>query len=168
MADNLPEHPALKGFSRPTETVKHVLGKTLKTALKGALIGGMVLGALALPVAAIPAVANFITGGFVAQGAASSLIGYWLVGGALAGMGIGGAIGLVSGVNGAHDAVDDEAQDRISKYTRSQQLAANQEMMAINMERLRASKMGGGMGGPSHGLAGMSGKKAGMGAEMQA
>lgn len=161
MAD-IPQHPALQGYSPNVQAVKHTLGSTLKTALKGALIGGLVLGAIALPAAAIPAFGSFITNGWLANGAAGALIGKLLTTGILAGASIGGAIGFVSGVNNAEDAVEDEAQDRISRFNRAQQMAANQEMMAMNMERMRASRMGAGASNLAHGL-GMQGKNNGQG-----
>jgi len=132
-------------LDRTTATVTHVLTNTLKTGLKGALIGGLALGAAALLPAAIPALLSAGTGGFLLAGTGPSIIGSWLVTGAVAGAGIGGAIGLVSGVSGAEEAVDEQAQIAASKYTRQQQLAANQEMMQMNLERYRAAQRGGGM-----------------------
>lgn len=158
-----PEHPALKKFSRPLETVKHVLGTTLMTGMKGALIGGLALAAggavLGLPFFGIAAATN----GGLAAGIGGGMVANGLVTGALAGLGIGSAVGFVQSASNAEDAVEEKAQELISKDMRRRQLAANQEMMAMNMQRLRSSQvaMGGGM--PSHGLSAMQGKSEGYG-----
>ncbi len=144
--DGAPEHPALKNFNRTVETVKHVVVSTLKTGLKGALVGGLALGAASVVLGSPLMIAGMLpVVGATASGAAGSLTGSWLLTGALMGAGIGGAVGLVSGVNSAEDVVNERAEELVAKDNRRLQLAANQEMMQMNMERQRAMARSGGM-----------------------
>lgn len=143
-------HPAMQGFSSGGERLKHIIKSTVKTAAKWALIGGLVLGAVALipaaPVGAIGAVLSHVPliGGFFSGAAGTSI----LAGGALQGLAIGGVAGAVGGalkgIVTSDEALAEAQERRIVSYDRMAQMARNEQMYAMNMQR--------GMGGFSPGM----------------
>jgi hypothetical protein len=146
------QDPALTkaGFSSSWEYTKHVVKNVAVTALKGAVIGAVGLTVLALPVAgAAGAVSGLLglVGIKSAMGTATLLAA--ATQGLLLGGAAGGAIGLAKGVGGAEEAVEDAAADVIAKANRSRTMAANEQMMAMNMERLRGASQQGMVAGIS-------------------
>ena len=110
------QHPALKGFNRPVEMVKHVANKIVKNGLLGAAVGALAMVAVgtivgAATVAAIPVVGIFLAplAGTLGATFAAGSTGL-LVAGAIVGAKIGGLIGAFTGISGASDAVEDKAQ----------------------------------------------------------
>lgn len=135
------------GFNPTWEYVKHVVKTTAITALKAAVIGGIVLGALALipaaPLGLIGTAVEFLSFGLISPGLGTAT----LIGGASWGAMLGGvaglALGLAKGFGGAEEAVEDAQNALVTKAARARQLAANQEMMEMNMARLRGGSAAG-------------------------
>jgi outer membrane murein-binding lipoprotein Lpp len=147
--------------NRALESARYVVTNTLMTGMKGALIGGLAL-ATGAAVFGLPALGlSALTGGAIFSGTMGGMVGTGLVYGALAGGAAGAAIGMVSGISNAEEAVDMKEDELASKETRRQQLAARQEMMKMNMERMRGSQYASSMVAPSHGLGGITGKSEG-------
>jgi hypothetical protein len=125
--DNENAHPALKNFSRPLEKGKHVVMKTLKTALWTAAIfavGAAILpGVLAGAMSAI-GLGSFVTGGSILTAA---------LGGAKVGAIIGGIIGLGKGVSGMDEAADAAEEQKMLSYSRNVQRAKSDAMFAAQM-----------------------------------
>lgn len=133
------EHPALKDFNEPIETVKHVAGKTVK----GGLIGGVVGGAGLL--AATAAFAALTPAGWVATAGTAILetLGVIEIGGVvgattavattgaaiggIAGAGIGGAMGI----SNAGEAIEDKKET----------IVAQAERMEVRKERAQAMQI---------------------------
>ncbi len=133
-----PAHPALKNFNSTWEYVLHVAKETAMTALKGAValgLAGAVIGLFPALVTSIPIVSSLATAVF---GSSFSMAGF-AMGGAWIGAAAGAAIGLAKGFSGAEDAVEDKEQMLISKHNRAGQLAANQQMMQMNMARMQGA-----------------------------
>jgi len=145
------EHPADKTVNGTAVGFKHVLGKALKFALIGAIIGAVLFAAVpamlgyagltALPwFLAAPAAFFGITTGF-----AAGTIGSAALSGALMGGGIAAAIGGILGISSAGEAVADAKEDARANYDRAihrqRQLAAlrlrdrQQNVAMAKMER---------------------------------
>ncbi len=134
--DNI-EHPALKGFSPTWKSIKHVAASVIKSAAWGALIVGAA-------VAFVPAVAAVIPSGVLSMfsakagaGLLTNVVSSFLLPGALVGGGLGAAFGLAKGMSGAGAAVEQEEEDRISKYGRRQVL--DERLAALEMQRAQQS-----------------------------
>ncbi len=120
-------HPALKNYSRPLEMGKHVVKKTLKSALWTAAIfavGAAILpGALAAVMAAV-GLGGFVTGTGIAAAA---------IGGAKVGAIIGGLVGVAKGVSGMDEAADAAEEQKMISYSRNAQRAKADAMFAVQM-----------------------------------
>lgn len=160
------------GFNSTWEYIKHVGKTTLMTALKGAVIGGLVLAALSLPLAAplggLATVAKALSFGLinVAPGA-TVLSAAALQGATLFGL-AGAAIGLAKGFGSADEAVEDAQSAAEMKVVRANQLQANKEMLAMNLERLRGAgnQPAMGVGGYSPGISVGQGYNQGVGRDI--
>ncbi len=138
-----PAHPALKNFNSTWEYASYVGKETAMTALKGAVIVGLIAATVALipaiPLGVVGGALSWVTGGLLAPTMGSATMAYIATQGALIGAAAGAAIGLAKGFSGAEDAVEDKEQALISKYNRAGQLAANQQMMQMNMARMQGA-----------------------------
>ena len=141
------EHPALGKVNSQWEVIKHVAKKTIKTAAKWAIIGGIVLGALALA----PAGVTGIVGGLLSTlsfglintaGAGAALLGSYALKGLTIGAVAGAVKGALSGITSADEAVDEAQERAILNYDRGAQRTRSQQMYAMQMQQ----RMGGGMG----------------------
>ena len=139
-----PQHPALKKFNRLVFQTKEFFKETFSGAAKGAMIGAVALPAVAFVATAaiagpftVPAAGLMAWAGLNTNWGAATLIAGAMKG-ALIGGAIGGGIKGVSALTNGDELADDEEQRLVSKYQRSQQMAANQEMMSMNMQRMRA------------------------------
>lgn len=133
-----PAHPALKDFNSTWEYVSHVVKETAIIALKGAVavgLAGAMVGLFPALVTSLPVIGPIAT---AVLGKGFSMAGF-AMSAAMVGAMAGGAIGLAKGFSGAEDAVEDKEQMLISKYNRAGQLAANQQMMEMNMARMQGA-----------------------------
>ena len=152
-----------EGGNRTLMGIKYLATKTLKGVVKGGLIGGLALGALAaIPGGGIEMLGHIPFVGSFVDGTGWQLIGSAVSTGAMAGGSVGGALALANGVSNVEEAIDDEVQANVTKDMRRRQLAANQEMMQMNLERMRASQQGMAMSPQTHGLGGMGMKQGGI------
>lgn len=144
MADGEDSHPALRGFNRPWAMIKHVAGKALKWAAIGAIAGALVIGAIGLigggPAAAIGSVLKLIPfvgeylGGKTAEVGLSAIMDFGLKGltfGAIAGSALGG----LSGVVGAGDAADAQAETMVSNAQAREAREYNRQMLELQREQ---------------------------------
>jgi hypothetical protein len=127
----------LKGFSSTWEAIKHVGGKVLKGAAKGALIVGAISAAVAFftPMGWMAGIAGLVGLGGGMTGIVTS--------GLLLGAAAGGGIGLLSGVGSAGEAVD-EAQERAMLQSGQKAELARRERMAAYQEAAMAQRLGAG------------------------
>lgn len=143
------QHPAMKRFNRPVTMVKHVVGKTAKGAIIGALVGGagaLLLGligggAVAAALGAIPVV-GWILAPLIAPltaAAGASLVG--ALGGATAGAILGAKIGaVISGLfslGSMGEAADEESERLMAGYERREARMERMEAMAHRRDQQR-------------------------------
>jgi hypothetical protein len=117
-------HPALKNYSRPLEMGKHVVKKTIKSALWTAALVAVAAAILPGAVAAIP-----IIGGLVGTSGVISAA----IGGAQVGAILGGIVGFGKGVSGMDEAADAAEEQRIISYSRNAQRAKGDAMFAAQL-----------------------------------
>lgn len=117
-------HPALKNYSRPLEMGKHVVKKTIKSALWTAAVVAVAAAILPGAVAAIP-----IIGGLVGTSGVISAA----IGGAQVGAILGGIVGFGKGVSGMDEAADAAEEQRVMAYSRNAQRAKSEAMFAMQM-----------------------------------
>jgi hypothetical protein len=143
-------HPALKNFNRPVEMGKHVIKKTIKTAVVWGAVGAVAAAIVPGLIAAVP-----IVGGLVGtSGVLSSAIGGFK---ALAI--IGAVVGGAKGVAGMDEAADAAEEQRILNFDRAAQRARGDAMFALGLQKQMGGMganpgmlpMGKGMGGPQVG-----------------
>lgn len=139
MSDNEDEieHPALKRFSPTVETIKHVTRKALKWAVIGGLIGGIAL-------ALIPEGATIVGGGLASIVGWNSATGFLASGvvksfitGALTVGGLSAAVGAVSGLASAEDAIEDRKEQVIASYERAEERALKMSAIEARQENVR-------------------------------
>jgi hypothetical protein len=132
-------HPALKNYSRPLEMGKHVIKKTIKSALWTAAIVAVAAAIVPGAIAAIP-----IIGGLVGTSGVISAA----IGGAQVGAILGGIVGFGKGVSGMDEAADAAQEQRIISYSRNAQRVKADTMFAMQM-----GQQMGGVSAPSIGMA---------------
>lgn len=131
------EHPALAKFSPTVETIKHVARKALKWAVVGGLIGGIALALIPGGAAVIGGGLASVVGwnsatGFLASGVVKSFIT-----GALTVGGISAAVGAVSGLASADDAMEDRKEQVIAAYERAEERALKMSAIEARQENVR-------------------------------
>lgn len=141
-------HPALRNFSRTGFMFQHAIGKTLKWAAVGAVVGAGLIGLamvasvvsmgwLALPtgviatfLAKIPVVGAIVP--WAATSLGSTALSLALGGGAIAAAG-GGLLGAIFSISGASEAADQEEERLIAVYERRE--ARQQRMAMLQQQR---------------------------------
>ena len=144
--DGQDAHPALKGFNRPLEMVKHVGKKALKwaaiAAIAGAVVLGVIPGLLAMAGTSLGAVLNLIPfvgdtlAGAVAEKSLSGLASAAMSGlsfGAVAGAVVGGLSGAASADEGA----DEAAMRRIANHENMEERKLSRQSFAMEHEMHR-------------------------------
>lgn len=145
MADEELEHPALKNFNEGIYTAKHVAGKTLKSTLMGAVIGGGAITALAagaamfsplgLAAAAGTAIAEWIGFGPGLLGATGMIAG----GGAVVGGVAGAAVGAATSIANADEAVAARKEEIVAQAEKNEMRVQHREAMEAQRANMHAA-----------------------------
>ncbi len=144
MANEINQHPALKGFNPTWEGVKHVGG----TAIKWAAYGAMAAGAIALPFAALGgglgALGTILSSASFASGAASGAMTV-LSGALTVGAGAGAIGGAIKSLTNVDDAIANKKMDRIADADQALISQQRRQMMAQAMMQRPQNMQAGGV-----------------------